>query len=221
MATESFIELALAQAKQDKKMTEKQRKIVEAAITIFAEKGYAATSTSEIAKASGVAEGTIFRHYGTKENLLLAIILPTIVDSTLPMLAANFIHDVLQKEHTDFEHFLRELIQDRFTFMEQNKDVFKILVVELLHRDELREQFFAFFEQTVFQHLDTLFTLFKQRGEIIDLPNPTLIRFMVTTIFSFFMTRFFLLPDKRWDDEAEINATVQLIIHGMKTSHEV
>ncbi|MDP4107839.1 MAG: helix-turn-helix domain-containing protein, partial [Bacillota bacterium] len=44
-------------------MTEKQQKIVETAIQMFADKGYASTSTAEIAKAAGVAEGTIFRHF--------------------------------------------------------------------------------------------------------------------------------------------------------------
>ena len=36
------------------------------AVDMFGEKGYASTSTSEIAKRAGVAEGTIFRYYKTK-----------------------------------------------------------------------------------------------------------------------------------------------------------
>lgn len=51
-------------------LTEKQKKIIIAAIESFSEKGYAATSTSEIAKKAGVAEGTIFRHYKTKKIYL-------------------------------------------------------------------------------------------------------------------------------------------------------
>lgn len=47
-------------------LTERQKKIVAAAIESFAEKGYSATSTKEIAQKAGVAEGTIFRHYKTK-----------------------------------------------------------------------------------------------------------------------------------------------------------
>lgn len=41
----------------EEKMTEKQKKIVQASIEVFAEKGYAGSSTSEIAKKAGVAEG--------------------------------------------------------------------------------------------------------------------------------------------------------------------
>lgn len=54
-------------------MTEKQEKILEAALELFAEVGYAATSTSKVAKAAGVSEGLIFRHFKNKEGLLEAI----------------------------------------------------------------------------------------------------------------------------------------------------
>lgn len=54
-------------------MTEKQEKILEAALQLFAEQGYAATSTSKVAKEAGVSEGLIFRHFKNKEGLLEAI----------------------------------------------------------------------------------------------------------------------------------------------------
>ena len=55
-------------------MTEKQERIIQAALQLFSEKGYAATSTSKVAKAAGVSEGLIFRHFGNKEGLLQAIL---------------------------------------------------------------------------------------------------------------------------------------------------
>ena len=57
----------------DTDMTEKQISILSAAIELFSEKGYEATATSEIAKKAKVAEGTIFRYYKTKKELLYAI----------------------------------------------------------------------------------------------------------------------------------------------------
>ncbi|WP_083676225.1 TetR/AcrR family transcriptional regulator [Paenibacillus sp. FSL H8-0548] len=47
-------------------------KILLAAISLMAEKGYDSTTTKEIALAAGVNEVTIFRHFGTKEKLLEA-----------------------------------------------------------------------------------------------------------------------------------------------------
>lgn len=44
--------------------------VLEAARTLFAGKGYAATSVREIAEASGVPERTFYRHFDGKEGLL-------------------------------------------------------------------------------------------------------------------------------------------------------
>jgi AcrR family transcriptional regulator len=55
-------------------MTEKQEKILQAALELFAKEGYNATSTSKLAKHAGVSEGLIFRHFTNKEGLLQAIL---------------------------------------------------------------------------------------------------------------------------------------------------
>ena len=55
-------------------MTEKQNKILTNALELFAEEGFHGTSTNKIAKAAGVSEGLIFRHFKNKEGLLNAIL---------------------------------------------------------------------------------------------------------------------------------------------------
>jgi TetR/AcrR family transcriptional regulator, mexJK operon transcriptional repressor len=45
-------------------------KLLLAAIDLIAEKGYNGTSTQEIATAAGLSEKTLFRHFGSKRNLL-------------------------------------------------------------------------------------------------------------------------------------------------------
>lgn len=55
-------------------MTDKQKKILQAALELFAKDGFSATSTSKVAKRAGVSEGLIFRHFGNKEGLLSAIL---------------------------------------------------------------------------------------------------------------------------------------------------
>lgn len=55
-------------------MTEKQIKILNAALKLFATEGYASTSTNKVATAAGVSEGLIFRHFKNKEGLLEAVL---------------------------------------------------------------------------------------------------------------------------------------------------
>ncbi|WP_139956013.1 TetR/AcrR family transcriptional regulator [Flavicella sediminum] len=58
-------------------MTEKKEQILEAALHLFAQEGYAASSTSKIAKSAGVSEGLIFRHFGNKNGLLVELLKQT------------------------------------------------------------------------------------------------------------------------------------------------
>lgn len=77
-----IFELMITNPRESGTFTEKQ-KILLKAVELFAQKGYMNTLTSEIVQRARVAEGTIFRHYKTKEKLLLAILVP-IVQNALP-----------------------------------------------------------------------------------------------------------------------------------------
>jgi AcrR family transcriptional regulator len=51
-----------------------RRKILEAALQQFGRTGYRGTRTSDIAKAAGYSEATIFHHFGTKANLFREVV---------------------------------------------------------------------------------------------------------------------------------------------------
>jgi TetR/AcrR family fatty acid metabolism transcriptional regulator len=52
---------------------DKRERIVEAAIEVFAEKGFRSARISDIAEGAGVADGTIYLYFRNKEDLLLTI----------------------------------------------------------------------------------------------------------------------------------------------------
>jgi AcrR family transcriptional regulator len=52
----------------------KRESILNTATRLFSEKGYYNTALAEVAKMTGVAEGTIFYHFKTKEELFAAIL---------------------------------------------------------------------------------------------------------------------------------------------------
>src|SRR5437870_418606 len=58
-----------------KRMTAPNRKlaIVKAALPLFARKGFAATTTKELAKAAEVSEPLLYKHFPSKEALYLEI----------------------------------------------------------------------------------------------------------------------------------------------------
>jgi AcrR family transcriptional regulator len=72
-------------------MTRKEQ-ILKAATVLFANKGYAETTTLELSEVIGVASGTIFYHFGSKEGLFLAIL--------------EDIHDTVESE---FDNYFKDL----------------------------------------------------------------------------------------------------------------
>jgi len=53
---------------------ERRKQILRVAIRLFSERGFSGTTTKEIAKAAGVSEAMVFRHYATKDELYHAIL---------------------------------------------------------------------------------------------------------------------------------------------------
>ena len=71
------------------KVADKEKAIVEAAISVFAERGFWNTPTSMISKTAGVADGTLFTYFATKDDLIHAVYL-TIKRELAELLIAGF-----------------------------------------------------------------------------------------------------------------------------------
>ena len=64
---------ALDHSVAQKPRSEKRARIIDAAIEVFAAKGYRSARISDIARGAGVADGTIYLYFRNKEDLLLTI----------------------------------------------------------------------------------------------------------------------------------------------------
>ncbi len=196
------------------RMTDKQIKIIEAAIEAFSEKGFAATSTSEIAQRAGVAEGTIFRHYKTKKDLLLSIVAPTMARFIAPFLLRDF-SKVLDTKYARFEDFLRAIMMNRIEFVKRHADVLKIMLQEIPFHPELKEQFAEIVVSQVLVRMKAIFERFQRKGQIVNMPTVSAIRLMATAMLGFIAFRYIFLPELEWDDEQETESTVRFILHGL------
>ncbi|MBY0013591.1 TetR/AcrR family transcriptional regulator [Paenibacillus typhae] len=210
---EQWIEELLA-VKEDGQMTPKQISILEAAIEIFSDKGFSAASTSEIAQKAGVAEGTIFRYYKTKKDLLLSIVGPTMSRMIAPFVMRNF-NGVLDMPFESYEAFLRAFIVNRLDFARKNFKIIRILVQEIPFQPALREQFAENVLAQVLERVTAITEHFKAEGEVIDAPTPAIIRFTVSSVIGYLLARLLLMPEKDWDDEEEISQLITFMLHGI------
>ncbi|MEH7457658.1 TetR/AcrR family transcriptional regulator [Bacillus sp. JJ1127] len=209
-----WLEELIASADTDKR-NERQMRILEAAVDMFGEKGYASTSTSEIAKRAGVAEGTIFRYYKTKKDLLLAVVRPTLTKFVAPFFVQAFAKEILENTYETYEDFLRSAIRNRFEFAKKHFPMLKILIQEVPFQPELKNEIQQLVEKELFSRFTKLIIHFQEQGQIIEMPTPSVIRFTLSAIMGSILTRFLLLPEEKWDDEVEIENTIQFILYGL------
>ncbi|CAH1211360.1 hypothetical protein PAECIP111892_03545 [Paenibacillus auburnensis] len=198
----------------DKQMTPKQISILEAAVEIFSDKGFSAASTSEIAQKAGVAEGTIFRYYKTKKDLLLSIVGPTMSRMIAPFVMRNF-NGVLDMPFESYEAFLRAFILNRLEFARNNFKIIRILIQEIPFQPILRKHFSENILNQVLERVTAITEHFKAKGEIIEAPTPAIIRFTVSSVIGYLVTRLLLMPEKDWNDEEEINLILSFMLHGI------
>lgn len=120
------------ETRKKKTAEERRQDILEAALNIFIQKGYNGSTTAEIARAAGVAEGTIFRHFATKKELLIAVLEPKILDGIIS----------LDKEHNDPIEFFRCFLRNRLEIINENDGLVRFMFAEAQFHDEVREALF-------------------------------------------------------------------------------
>ena len=212
---EQWLEDLIRLSAEDKeKKTEKQIKILEAAVEIFSEKGYAATSTSEIAQKAGVAEGTIFRHYKTKKDLLLSIAGPIVSILLFPFVIRDFVKMIdLPYERAD--DFFRAIAKDRFKFARENTKIIKIIIHELPFQPELMEQVKVLSTEYVVKRIHKIIIHFQEEGQIIEAPPWRVMRTGASILMGMILTHLFILPDFPIDEDEEIERTIDILMYGI------
>jgi AcrR family transcriptional regulator len=121
-----------------KKPEVRHDQLLDAAERLFADKGYAETTVSDIADAAGVAKGTFYLYFPSKEHCVIAL-----KERLAQGLVDTFMH-TLDKLLTDFsgtsgsidiEGVTRRLMDDTFDYALEHAETFN----NLFHRGETIE----------------------------------------------------------------------------------
>lgn len=189
--------------------TEKHRRILDAALEMFAEQGYAGTSTSEIAKKAGVSEAAIFRHYKTKKDLLLGVVAP-VLRAVAPAIIAD-VKELLSRRYPDLESFVGALVRDRVAFVRRHRRILKIAIQELPFHPEVRGVIEEVFLRELFPVAAEAIADLQRRGQVMALPPELVMRTVVSVTAGHAVHRHFLRADQPFDEEAEVRLLIKLI----------
>lgn len=104
--------------------SDKRARILNGAVTVFAQNGYYNSKVSDIAKEAGVADGTIYLYFKNKEDLLIQVFLET-MDTILTSQ-----EDALRDESDPIE-CLKIFTRNHFNFVAQSQAIAEVVTVEL------------------------------------------------------------------------------------------
>lgn len=143
-------------------LSEKEEKILNAAISIFSEKGFSAATTNEIAKKAGVAEGTIFRYFKTKKDILRGILIQMIQIIGGKVVTKPIEKILADAEDKDMKTLLKEIFYDRMELMDSIFPMARIVITEALYHEDVRE---AFYQNVISKMVDVFESVFVKMVE--------------------------------------------------------
>jgi len=189
--------------------TDRQHRILQAATEVFAERGFEGAATAEIAQRAEVSEGTMFKRFRTKKDLLLAVTGPYLLEIGAPDLVP-VLESALAVENGALERLLRAIIHDRIEFARNHPAAIRILVQEAPFHPEILDSLTG-----IGSRMLALIERFQRTGEIDPELRPTTVaRLIFAAIVSHLLARVFVrLHDD--DEPRSIDETVQVLVRGL------
>jgi AcrR family transcriptional regulator len=112
-----------------------KERIFDAAIDLFAEKGYDGVSIRDIGRAVGITEGAVYKHYASKDEILESVFayVQGRIYPPAPEASINFLVDSVPFRQI-LESIPRAMISDtRLT------KITRIMIIEMYHNEKVRD----------------------------------------------------------------------------------
>jgi len=170
----------------------KREAIRDAAVKVFAAKGYHAATVSEVAEVANVGKGTVYFYYASKEDLLLEILVYHF-DQMMSVI------ERIEQVELAPEQAVQVVIADSIRRLKENPDLFKIMEQQpLLYHDRVKERFETLFGQMV-DRIAELLAAGIEQGFIRACDTRAVASVLLSTAISFPLY-LSLYPDKDKDE---------------------
>jgi AcrR family transcriptional regulator len=107
-------------------------RILQAALRLFAAKGYEGTTTKDLAAAANVAEGTLFRYFPNKKAILIEVATRGWVDILTDLLT--------ELSEMGSYKAVAQVMRRRVLRMRENSDLLRVCFIEAQFHPELKER---------------------------------------------------------------------------------
>lgn len=155
----------------------RREQILQTAVNLFSQRGFKGTTTKEIAKAAGVSEAIIFRHFATKDELYGAILHSKSCQDGLHRFPWEG-NEVLQsaiRNRDDYAVFYNIALQAMNNH--QNDEAFmRLLFYSALEEHQLADRFFGEFVSQVYGFIGEYISDRQKEGAMRDVEPRIVVR---------------------------------------------
>ncbi len=206
-------ETASEQARWRRRKEARPQEILDAALSVFAEKGFAAAKMDAIAVRARVSKGTIYLYFASKEAVFRALVHEMLV----PQLAR--FADLAREHRGDIAPLLAAILRALGTFIVTSDRVVlpKMVIAEAgnfpdlarIYREEVAERGLALFGGILKEGM--------ARGEFREVPVPHAVRLCIAPLLLAAIWRTtFARPDEEPYDYAGLMEThIATLLHGL------
>ncbi len=123
------------QALQAQLVAARRAQILDAATRVFASKGFTRATIRDVARAAGIADGTIYNYFTNKDDLLIGL-LDRLNDT------ARRPASLAQASQAPLADSVRAYMRERVEALWSNADLFRAVLPELLANPDLRKRYY-------------------------------------------------------------------------------
>jgi TetR/AcrR family fatty acid metabolism transcriptional regulator len=190
---------------------DKRERILTAATKTFARRGFFNAQVADVARAAGVASGTVYLYFRSKDDLLVSIFERTMRGAIAEGRAAL--------EGLDPEASLRRIARLHLERLGADRDLAVVFQVELRGTTKFMERFSATYVREYLGIIRDVITNGQVRRVFRAGMNPTLVAKALFGALDEMATNWVLSP-RTYDLAADADPIVDLILHGVRTARK-
>jgi len=194
---------------------ERYRRVLDAAIKIFSKRGFSGSRTSEIAKEANVAEGTIFRYFPKKEDILMEMIIPLVVKFYRPILLERNQELLSKSKEEDISHFLESVFKERYKLIDQNMDILKILCIEALYNTDIKTIFTEKISEDILKLALNIIREQKSRNSLREIEDKQILRAGMSLLVGYILLNRFLPDFFESDVDGDFSVLADIFLNGI------
>ncbi|AJA56171.1 TetR/AcrR family transcriptional regulator [Lactococcus lactis subsp. lactis] len=195
--------------KKMENLTEKQKKVLQASLELFASQGFEATTSQQIAKRAGVSVGSVYHTFPTKQAILVAVLAP-IFEGTMDTVANQFNDNTFGKGFESVEELVKVTIADRFYFADKNINVIRLMLGQMLVNSVFVEDLKKIFEQQAKQLVLPTIVRLQAEQKIKNLPIEKILQILFYPLATYIGKRVLGINNMSLEEEIEFATEITI-----------